>query len=647
MPARLGLNSYTGEDNMATSILNKQQIEELLDVLDDQSLRRTHNSVNISFAQMLEYIDSILRAKLPKDIELLLRTYTSMAPDYFTQFELTLLQSIERQRRLSSQAQQVMGQINARMADIHNEEIVTAMETAKGILQTAGDSANDEENNLKKSFPALLQNALDKLRREWQRLNTIAIASKTITKDEKLIEALDAVVEAARFSVGTKVARIAVVPGEAFALQFYAYLKNFAVLTVPIYSVQAPWEWSIFWHELAGDKVRRLEKDTATEIESVREALKMIHRKWKAGDKEYQRELLEFLTRNNQYSDSAYQNNVGKWKNNFSLNYLRDFFSNDRLNWRDLGGLEHQFERMLERLAQKTGFSEYEQLKAQGWCVDWFKELFEDAWSVLAIREPFMDFLEDVLNRHAVEDGRHPLIQVRLDVAKKLLELMDSEEEAEAPETVIESAAQQILKFIALLTAPSLGRVFELLQSKDSSNYWLTFRPQLSDLVGGEIGKYITTWSKGLNANISRKETREYAEEFIKELSSVGNFSKSLNASIDQQLNEIKPTYDELLIDKEGKLKDYKQLLDLSFYDVDFAVGFNPIFIFRYLQATVVNTYKITSENLNNALDPARGFIKKFAAGDLGDKVNINNNDYLITKDHFDALLNIRWVEEV
>lgn len=637
---------------MATSNLKKQQIEELLRELDKQvlvgerPLRWTHNSVNTSFAQMLEYIDTILKAKLPKDIKLLLRTYRKMAPEYFIQFEHSLLEAIEDQRRLSKEAQEVMRQINSRMTDIQDREIITAMETAKGILQTAGTSANDAENNLKKSFPRLLQNALDKLRREWQRLNAIAIASKTITKDEKLVEALDAVVEAARFSVGTKVDRIAVVPGDAFALQFYAYLKNFAVLTVPIYSVQAPWEWSIFWHELAGDKVRRLEKDTATEIESIREGLKRIHEKWKEKkeDEEYRKDLLEFLTRNNQYSDSVYQEKVGKWKNNFSQNYLSDFFSNDRLSWRDLGGLEHQFERMLERLAQKSGFSVYEQLKAKGWCVDWFKELFEDAWSVLAIREPFLDFLEDVLNRHAVEDGRHPLIQVRLDVAKKLLELMNSEEEAKDPETVIESAAQQILKFISLLKAPSLFDVFDIPQG---SSYWQTFRPQLSDLVGGEIGKYIDTWSTGLTKDNSRKETREYAEEFIKELSSVGNFSKSLKVYTDQQLNEIKPTNDELLFDKEGKRKDYKQLLELSFYDVDFAVGQNPIFIFTYNHATVNTAYKITSENLGNALDSSLGYIKHFAAGVLGDKVNINNIEYLITKENFSTLMNIRWVEAV
>ena len=87
----------------------------------------------------------------------------------------------------------------------------------------------------------------------------------------------------AALSVGIEAERIAIVPGDAFALYFFTYLENFAVLTVPIYSVQAPWEWSIFWHELAGYKVRQLEKDTA--LTAIRENLERLHNLFKKIDK--------------------------------------------------------------------------------------------------------------------------------------------------------------------------------------------------------------------------------------------------------------------------------------------------------------------------------------------------------------------------
>ncbi len=635
---------------MSTSVQEKEQkIEELLDDLCDEHLTRSHNSVKISYEQMRAYINTTffnpdLRAQLPipKDIRLLLHTFIEMAPEYFTQFELSLLQEISNQRRLSNQAQEVTKQINLRLQDIQDDEISKAMQTAKGILQTTDDTAQREETNLKKRFPTLLQTALDNLKVEWQRLNSVAAASRTITGNEKLIQALDVVVGAARFSVGIKVSRIAVVPGDSFSLQFYSYLKNFAVLTVPIYSVQAPWEWSIFWHELAGDKVRRLEQNTASEIEAIRDGLRAIHTKWQEGTEEYKKKLLDFLTRNNQYPEPMYQETIGKWKNKFAQTKLREFFSNKRLNWRDLGDLEHQFERILENLPQKDSFKYYEEIKAQGWCVGWIKELFEDAWSVIAIREPFINFLEDVLNRHVIEDGRHPRMEIRVAVAKKILELMNSDEELKDPADIIESAAQQILMFVSLLTAPTLARVFEISQAPNDPDSWKTLQPPITDLVGGEIGKYIQRWYEGLSENNSHQETSKDAEEFIRELSRVNVFSKSLNTPIEEQLKEVQATYNELLLGDDQLPKDYKELLKLSFYDVDFNVGQNLTYTFMY--PGVIPLFTITSENLSNALDPLLGYIRHFALGVLGNRVTINNDDYSITEENLHTLVGLKWV---
>ena len=138
------------------------------------------------------------------------------------------------------------------------------------------ETAAAEYNNLTENFPTLLQTALDKLKDEWQRLNTIAGASQTLLVDQKLGQALRVVMGVAAYSIGVGAERIAIVPGDAFALYFFTYLENFAVLTVPIYSLQAPWEWSIFWHELAGYKVRQLEKDATIDAISKLKAKKLM-----------------------------------------------------------------------------------------------------------------------------------------------------------------------------------------------------------------------------------------------------------------------------------------------------------------------------------------------------------------------------------
>jgi hypothetical protein len=576
------------------------------------SLKQTHTSVLISFTQMLDYMSNTIKTieqseaiEKQKDILCLLQTFRDMALKYYTQFESTLLQELKNQCDLIRDADWVIQRIDEAYADATVAE-KSAFNTTKKLLTESRDTAEKEVRRLKDSFPTLMQSALDKLRDEWQRLNTVAAASEVITKNGKLIETLDLVVEAARFSVGIDVSRIAVVPGDAFSLQFYAYLKNFAILTVPIYSVQVPWEWSIFWHELAGEKVRRLEKNTAFEIESIRENLKLIYDKWNKGDEEYRNRLLDFITRNNQYVDPDYEGNVVRTRNNhFGQKKLRDFFTSGRLNWRDLGGFEHQFERMLENLLSKDRFNQYEKIKADGWSVDWFKELFEDAWSVLAIREPFINFLDNILQRHVATDGRHPPVKVRVDVANKILELMSSEDnKIEEPETIEESAAQQILTFISLLITPSMERAFEMTQSVNDSvndpNYWLSLRPLLADFVGSEIGKYIQKWFVGLSGDITLsetiKETSKNAEDFNNKLLEVVDFKKSMSTSSQQPLNELQASYDGLLQNEKGNPKDYRQLLELSFYDVDFGypVGSTALFTFES------STWKVSAVNVVN-----------------------------------------------
>ena len=91
--------------------------------------------------------------------------------------------------------------------------------------------------------------------------------------------------------------------------------------------------------------------------------------------------LLEPITRNNI----------------FGRDYLQNFvFSTEKqdLELSDLGNFEYQFERILAKLPENNKFPIYEEIKKQGWCVNWFQELFEDAYSVLALGPEGPEFLK-------------------------------------------------------------------------------------------------------------------------------------------------------------------------------------------------------------------------------------------------------------
>ena len=359
-----------------------QEIEKSLKSLEkEKSLRSYHKSVNISFDQMFEYIDKfskddVNKTRIPGELDILVSTYKEMAQLYYAQFELLLLNEIEKQRDTQNAVNLSFDEIDKKLGGETND-VKEAFKTSKELLKMSGESAGEKYDDLVKEYPRLMQNAIDKLRNEWQRINTIVSTGQVLEQDEKLIRSLKSVVAVAAHSVGIEAERIVIVPGNTFALSFFIYLENFAVLTIPIYSMQAFWEWSIIWHELAGYKVRSLERGKA--IDTVKEKLEDLYAYYKIAGKAKKEKLI-----------------VGVAPNiPFIHGYLTQLFSkgDEELILDDLGGFEYQFEQMVAKLP----ISKYEELRAQGWSVDWFKELFEDAWSVLAIGEPFLDIFEDVL----------------------------------------------------------------------------------------------------------------------------------------------------------------------------------------------------------------------------------------------------------
>lgn len=558
---------------MSTLENDKQQMKDILLSIGDQSLSRFHNSVNISFAQMLAFIEALRQANLTEEVKLaeeincLLDTYGQMAERFYVQFELSLLQKIQEQREIRDTATKLIGKIG-NFAELGAGELEKAIYT----LQTASESADASYQDLVTRFPALLQTALDKLKNEWRRLDTIVDSNQDLVRDKQLLGALEAVVKAAAYSVGIEKDRIVIVPGDAFALYFFSYLDNLAVFTVPIHSVRAPWEWSIFWHELAGYQVRQLESQRT--IENLRTKIKAFYDHYKGDDKQQElQSLLDTMTRNR--VDGKTEST--KRRNQFGKRYLKTLFSRSRLILNDFGSLEYEFQQVLKNLKMKNTFQSYDEIKALGWCVDWFEELFEDAFSVMSIGEPFLDFFEDILSRHPADDRRHPPRDVRLSVARELLRLMASEEEAEDPITVEQSAAQQILKYVSLLGLASHPLPKEVTDgSTDLSIPMHDMRYNLPEVVGVEIGESIREWSsKFLSAKDRIMDAKQEAEQFIhmfslEDLEFISLFDR------DEQKKPT-PSFESLLAGR-----DYEMLLDLSFYERDFFSGLDVKNVARF-----------------------------------------------------------------
>lgn len=602
-------------------------IEDLLDRLSETSIRRSHESVFISFEQMLAYTDKISTSGMAPEIKLLLDTYHDMAERFYTQYETTLLEEIWTQRSSREDTDSVIVLLEKMKARIGERKILDAMDTARQLLNTKEESARVEYNKLIQNFPSLLQNALDKLREEWQRIHGIAIASQAITrgenskKDGELIRALEVAVESAAYTIGIETERIVIVPGNAFALYFFSYLDNFAVLTVPIYSVQAPWEWSIFWHELAGYKVRQLENDSI--INDVKNGLMSLHD--------------QYIKLTNPADRSALIKSIIRMKNGatnpFSEDYLNGILSEDELDISDLGGFDHQFERMLANLPKKNKFQMYDQLKKDGWCVDWFKELFEDAWSVLTFGWSFLIFFDDILSRHSARDSRHPPLEIRLKVASLLLDMEypaeDVSEKADILKKIILSpdeevftkiVAKQILKFKCLITSARSTLNHDqapiaqsLIQEGGTPEDLRDVLELIHMSVLDMINKSTLNWSSKLDGKDSQVgEATSFADETLKEFMVLLTLKKTPEAS-----------YEKLL-----KGKDFRQLLELSFFERDF-LNSNKIKNVRFGFGVKANSpFSAVSENVNFIL-PSNVIVP----GDGGDiSFDIDNQTYHTTK---------------
>ncbi|MBK5277386.1 MAG: hypothetical protein JJE09_00840, partial [Bacteroidia bacterium] len=537
-------------------------MEELFTLLDKILKRFSKHTGGMTFTDFFLYGDgySINKGALI-DIRKLLETYLRMAKKFYIQYELSLLKDLDTRRIAQNQAKNALKYIRDDLKGLssENKDLLKGLKTAKKLLTEDHKIAVAEYKILKENFSTELQKALDKLKEEWQRLEPIAVNSQAF-KADKLMPTLKLVGNVAAYSVGLQEKRVVIVPSNVFALEFFTYFENLAVLTVPIYSVRAPWDWSILWHELAGYKVRSLKKDTT--INSIKINLSKLLNPKRTTFAENFSSLLarhgpDIATITEDASlKSLFKDRTNKFGKDY-LDNLRKLFPEKKEDipqflGNHVGDFNHQFEQMLIGLSDEKK----NQIKVDGWNVNWFEELFEDAWSVIAMREPFLDFFEDTLRRKGAEgDYRHPPIEIRRSVAKELLKLLNLGGEVEhQPNSTVEArAAKQILKFISLTLAAS----YDIHKTPLFIKRYIA-----AEAVSREIGKSILKLSKKfIKGKAPAKDAREYSEKFITNKNQVDQknidaFLSSLVDPAEQEKNKTEPSYETLL---DGL--DYKQLL--------------------------------------------------------------------------------------
>ena len=119
-----------------------------------------------------------------------------------------------------------------------------------------------------------MQAALDKLLVEWHRVYAIIVAIRVreeTGESKQLVDQMSPFVDAAMRDVGLSREKFPVILqfGQSYSLRFSRYSDGFAALGIPLWVLASPWEWTILWHELAGEKVRALENDKNISFESM------------------------------------------------------------------------------------------------------------------------------------------------------------------------------------------------------------------------------------------------------------------------------------------------------------------------------------------------------------------------------------------
>jgi len=580
---------------------------------------------------------------------------------------------------------------------------------AKFYLQFRGDLETEYTKN--KSVPAnevqvLMQQALDKLAKEWERVyGFVVLNTKSIIKEsQEFIERLAPVINAASLDMGFS-SKFPVIPqfGNAYSLGFFNYSDDFSALNMPLQKIKSPWEWTIFWHELAGLKVRLLVK-TQVEFEKLFQELfneaknhpEMF--KEMASDKDKTEidaiidvitgmlglslgsELYELSDEEKKEIEDGLRDCVSKDylvssdSANLSLTNTRKFFQDlsplrptflpilmfsfdhlyseimDELLGRQkalvMGELfaslkgvltpadaqnndvMDEFVRAMEKALALNGdfTAQKKALTEKGWSGDWLEELFEDSFSVMNFNLEFLLLFDSLLSRYPSGDQRHPPHNVRLAVALsvKLLSFKEELKEYATPPVVANWPIwnQESMGLNTVKEYKSLIRFYSEDLKADGEIVWLVARKiwDLHKLM--KIPHNDTDEKKAIAkamADYRTKKSPEWIGEWEKVANGAFDFLKELKSESANKTDQLKSGEDRIewvkaVLDKK-KIDDllktnsllnplplgYRELLALSFYDVDYnqapPAPLPPIYSFSF----GTTTYNITSTNLDNA----------------------------------------------
>ncbi|NTW09430.1 MAG: hypothetical protein HGA28_07670, partial [Anaerolineaceae bacterium] len=242
-------------------------------------------------------------------------------------------------------------------------------------------------------------------------------------------------------------------------------------------------------------------------------------------------------------------------------------------------------------LPPKERLAIYDDMKIQGWCVDWIKELFEDAFSVLAFRFTFIEYFDDILGRRGGRDDRHPSKEIRIAVARELLKLAGfqtpdgfqpkdehepqpdlSEEKRKEwknkkarEEKIIKAVAKQIFSFVSLALAAwrydaeaSTNIKDQIyVQKKYPPNYLRESLDGLESWISGRI----TEWSTWINSVLPKGNSKGLTKE---------EMATFLMLNVEEFIGLIRMNAEPVPQRDLLKGKNYQQLLALSFFDVDY-----------------------------------------------------------------------------
>lgn len=139
----------------------------------------------------------------------------------------------------------------------------------------AGKISDDREVKIQ------MQSGLDKLVMEWYRVYAAVLsirASHTPGKARAIMQYMQPVLDAAKNDTYLSSDFLSILHfGQDYSMRFFNYLKDIAAINVPLATFESPWEWTILWHELAGEKVRSLlDEDPAFFTDMFEEIIKEI-----------------------------------------------------------------------------------------------------------------------------------------------------------------------------------------------------------------------------------------------------------------------------------------------------------------------------------------------------------------------------------